>query len=350
MFELKKVSFNVTNGCNLRCEHCFASSGVPLERELTFKEISGFLRDLYGLGVFELEFSGGEPFVRPDFLDILKLADSMDFSLEILTNGTLIDDKIVKILENLSVRTIQISIEGLKKTHETLRGGGTFDRTLMAIKLLKDAGMHVQARTTITKNSLSDIEALADLLVEMDVDAFLASEFIPIGRGLGKNDLVLGFEEKEILQNILNRVRIKHSSNLLIRGDAYSGFEENEDIKRYGESKRSILCGALRGDWCAISPNGIVTPCDIIHFYAGNLRLQRIGDIWRTSPVINAFRNFNQGLLTGSCGACESRVICGGCRALAFLYYGNFYGEDPMCWKASKSPLRSSIPPTLIEA
>jgi len=340
MFDLRKVTFYVTNACNLRCKHCYASSGHPLDKELCIDEVRNLFDELYNLGVFELEFSGGEPFMRPDFVDILYLANSMDFSLEVLTNGTLIDEKKANILKDLSIRVVQVPLEGLKETHEYMRGNGTFDRAVNAINLLKNTGLTVQVRTTITKKSLADLESLTNLLVSMDVDAFLATEYIPIGRGLGMNDIMLGPEEKNKLQKSLATLRNDYGSKISIRGDAYGCFEGNDDISKFGESRRSILCGALRGDWCGILPSGVVTPCDIIPFYAGSIRLQKMDDIWKNSSVLNSFRQFNPQNLKGACGACHSKVMCGGCRALAFLFYGDLYEEDPMCWKAKNSVLR----------
>jgi len=314
-----------------------------MDNELSIDEVRILLEELYNLGVFELEFSGGEPFMRHDFLEILDLANSMDFSLEVLTNGILIDENIANIMKELSVRVIQVPLEGLEETHESIRGKGTFHRAIDAIKLLKNAGLKVQVRTTITKRSLPDLEPLTKLITSMEVDSFLATEYIPIGRGLGRSDLMLGQEEKDKLKKSLDFLRISHGPKISIRGDAYGCFESNDDMANFGESDRSILCGALRGDWCGILPNGVVTPCDIIPFYAGSIRLQKMMDIWNNSPVIKTFRQFDPQKLKGACGSCSSRVMCGGCRALAFLFYGDFYEEDPMCWKAKNSVLRPPI-------
>ena len=340
MFELRKVALDVTNACNLRCKHCYTSSGFPLENELSFDEIKNLLTELYDLGVFELELTGGEPFMRPDFIKILEMANSMDFLIEIVTNGTLLDEEKVRVLQDLSIRIIQIPIEGLKVAHEFMRGKGTFDLALKAVKMLKDAGLNVQVRMTATKKSLADVEALAELLASLEVDAFLITEFIPVGRGLGMPELMLGVEEKERLQKILTWIRKKYEPKLTIRGDAYGYFGGMDELEKFGKSEKSVLCGALRGDWCRIVSNGVVTPCDLIQFYAGNVRLQKMSEILDNSPVFKAFRDFDPKKLKGACGNCHYKVICGGCRALAFLFYGDFYEEDPMCWKAHKKVLR----------
>lgn len=342
MFELRKVTFDVTNACNLRCKHCCSNSGTPLENELSLDEIKNIFRELYDLGTLELELSGrGEPFMRSDFVKILEMANSMDFSLEILTNGTLLDEKKVRILHDISIRSIQVPIEGLRDAHEFIRGKGTFDPAIKAVKMLKDAGLNVQVRMTVTKKSLNDIEALAELLVSLNIDKFLITEFIPVGRGFGyMNELTLNVEEKRKFQDIFTKVYERYKNKLLVRGGACGYFEGKDEVNKFGAFNRSILCGALRGDWCEIMSNGVVTPCDLIQFYAGNVRLQKLSEIWNNSPVFKTFRDFDQEKLEGACGNCDYKVTCGGCRALAFLFHGNFYEEDPTCWRAHKKVLR----------
>lgn len=342
MFELRKVTLDVTNACNLKCKHCCSNSGIPLENELDLEKIKNLFKELYDLGTVALELSGrGEPFVRSDFVKILEIANSMDFSIEILTNGTLLDQNKVHVLRDMSIRNIQIPIEGLRDAHEFIRGKGTFDLAITAAKMLKDAGLNVQVRMTVTKKSLNDIEALADLVAGLDVDTFLITEFIPVGRGFGyMNELMLNVEEKRKFQGIFTKIRERYKNKLLVRGGACGYLDGKEDeINKFGAFNRSILCGALRGDWCEILSNGVVTPCDLIQFYAGNVRLQKMSEIWDNSPVFKAFRIFDPEKLEGACGNCKYKVICGGCRALAFLFHGNFYEEDPTCWRAHKKVL-----------
>jgi len=336
MTELKDVLFYVTNACNMKCRHCHANSGQPLDNELNLDEIKTLFKDLYDMGIVELELTGGEPFVRPDFIRILDMANTMDFSIKLLTNGTLLDPQKVQILSDMSIRFVQIPIEGIKSSHELLRGIGTFEPAIKAVTMLKDAGLNVQVRMTATKKSISDVKVLAESLVAMDVDSFLVTEFIPIGRGLGLTELLLNNNEKQQLHNTLTSIRKNYGDKLLIRGDAYGYMDGMDDIAKFGTSRRSILCGALRGDWCIIMSNGVVTTCDLIQFYTGNIRLQKMSEIWNSSPIIKAFNNFESDKLKGACGKCNYKVICGGCRALAFFFYGDFYDEDPMCLKAEK--------------
>lgn len=93
----------------------------------------------------------------------------------------------------------------------------------------------------------------------------------------------------------------KYTHRLIIDGGPYGCFEREEGLKNQplDANGRSILCGAIRGDWLQIMPNGEVTPCDLLPFQAGNIRLQRLEDIWNNSPAFKAFRDFNPEELKG---------------------------------------------------
>jgi radical SAM protein with 4Fe4S-binding SPASM domain len=296
------------------------------------------------MGVLEIEITGGEPLLRQDFGKILQAVREMGFVVTLLTNGTLLNEEIVEILSGMDIKFVQIPLEGLQESHEFIRGEGTFERCLDSIKLLKSKNIPVQVRTTVTKRSLSELEDLAKLLAELKVDSFLLAEFIPVGRGMAwEKDLLLNDEEKAVFQETY--VRIKEAyPELSLRGGPYGYLEGQKDFAGANEFRRSIMCGLLRGDWCQIMPDGTVTPCDLIIFRAGNIRTQSIQEIWNNSPVFKTFREFDLENLKGSCGSCAYKRICGGCRALAFLFNGDFYAEDPMCIRVKRRvPTCSSL-------
>lgn len=340
MFELKKVTIIITEKCNLNCAHCYIKAGKNIDKEIGFDEVKNALEQLYYMGVVEIEFSGGEPFCREDFLDILDLANDMGFALKIVTNGTLLDEMKVKNLAKLSMRSIQVSLDGLPSNHEWMRGRNTFEKCVNAIKLLKAAGIFTKVRVTVTKKSLPDVEGLAEMCAELNVDEFALSEFTPLGRGIWyKSELALDKNDKKRFNELFQYIKRKYAHLMAIEGGPYGCFERGEALKNQNvdTNGRSILCGAIRGDWLQIMPDGEVTPCDLILFQAGNIRFQRLEDIWNNSPAFNAFRNFNPENLTGACGDCQYKISCGGCRALAFLFNGDFYAEDPMCIRAQRN-------------
>ncbi|MCL6611754.1 MAG: radical SAM protein [Peptococcaceae bacterium] len=332
-YELDNVTLVVTNECNLRCKHCYVDAGRKLENELSLDEIKDLLEQLYFMGVMQLDITGGEPLLRPDLEAILHTIREMGFVVTLLTNGTLLDGNVTGILSSMDIKFVQIPLEGMPENHEFVRGGGTFDRCVDSIRLLKRANIPVQVRTTVSKRSLNDLENLAQLLVGLNVDSLLLAEFIPVGRGMAwEKDFFLNKEEKTMFKETYVRIKAMFPE-LAVQGGPYGYLEGHKGFKEAGEFKKSFMCGLVRGDWCQIMPDGTVTPCDLIIFHAGNVRTQSMREIWRESPVFRAFRGFDAEKLKGSCGDCGYKYICGGCRALAFLYNGDFYAEDPVCMK-----------------
>lgn len=136
---LQTITLRVTKACNLRCLHCYSISGEKLKHELSFEEIKNIIDQSKALGALRIFFTGGEPFMRADILKILKYADDNNFAIYISTNGTLLNKKIARSLNSLRhLRTLQISIDGLEKTHDIIRNKkGTFNKAISSAKLIK---------------------------------------------------------------------------------------------------------------------------------------------------------------------------------------------------------------------
>jgi radical SAM protein with 4Fe4S-binding SPASM domain len=155
---LRYLELLVTNKCNLACKHCYLRSGnsdLPVEAiEKTFNEFED-------IGGIRLMVSGGEPLLHKDFRKINELIRRYDFRAILLTNGTLLNKCIVN---NLNFNEVQVSIDGLKDTHDFIRGKGTFEKTLKAIPLLKDKGIDVTVATMILKRNVDELEKLNKLI------------------------------------------------------------------------------------------------------------------------------------------------------------------------------------------
>ena len=108
------VDFHVTYKCNLRCKHCYAASQKEnfYEQELTLEEIKKTFDQLDELGTFYLRITGGEPFIHPQFKEIIEYAYLKKFAVSIVTNGTLLSDDIIDDLKRFKIRTLTFSLHG----------------------------------------------------------------------------------------------------------------------------------------------------------------------------------------------------------------------------------------------
>ncbi|MCL6611750.1 MAG: radical SAM protein [Peptococcaceae bacterium] len=329
------VTLELTNQCNLRCRHCYAGCGEKLRNELTLPETGCLLDELSRLGTVELELSGGEPLLRPDLFEIIGRAKDLNFSITLITNGTLLDREKAKRLGGFDLKHVQISLDGLKENHESLRGWGTYAETIKAIEILSREGVKVAVRTTVNKRNVKEIEEVADLAVRMGACKLGMVRFFPAGRGMAcKDELMLDAGEVFLFHQSIQRVKEKYAGEIEISADP-CGFLEDEIFLRYLREE-NILCPCGK-TWCLIKADGVVSPCEMMVFYAGDARRQKIAEIWEKAPIMKKFREFDPAMLKGACGTCKYKKVCAGyCRALAVLHTGDFYAEDFTCYHVLK--------------
>lgn len=293
------------------------------------------LEELSRLGSVEVEFSGGEPLLRPDLFEIIEYAKSLDFSVVLITNGTLVDREVAKSLGGLSLKRVQVSLDGLKENHEYLRGDGTYEVTVEAIRLLAGEGVSVAVRTTVTRRNVGELEEVADLAVGMGASKLGFIRFFPAGRGMSyKEELMLDAEGMYFFPLTVNKIKKKYRDQIEISADPCVSL--TDEVYQQYLQQGNILCPCGK-TWCLIKANGVVSPCENMVFYAGNIRKQKFAEIWEKAPIMKTFREFDPDLLKGVCGTCSIKKVCAGyCRALAVLHTGDLYAEDLTCYHVLK--------------
>jgi AdoMet-dependent heme synthase len=317
--------WNVTNACNLHCEHCFSASGKPLPDELTTAEAYDLLEQLADAGVFDLAFCGGEPLIRRDVFDLLGYASAAGITTGLGSNGWLIKERVMEKLHRAGVQRVQISLDGLEENHDRIRGrAGLFARTVAGIKISVASGMRTHVCFTPHRGNLADLEPVIDLCAELGVHLFNLSQFVPVGRGQQVRDLSVR-QWQDILA-LWQRKRRQYAGRMAFASHLAQLALVDPDIAS-AAGFRGCQAGTGQG---AITATGDVLPCVVLPIPAGNIREKRFADIWRDSPVLRGLRARDK--LGGLCGSCALRERCGGCRAVAWAYSGDCLAEDPRCW------------------
>jgi len=337
------VSYTVTNACNLKCPHCHANAKRASLDELSFEEAAGVITDLATLGTEVLIFSGGEPLLRKKF--VLKLAEycsDLGIIPAMLTNGTLLDYKTALELKNAGILAVGIPIDYADpKRHDEFRGlPGSFEKAIKAIQACLNADLKVIATIMAMKSNFEEIPKILNSLSKMEVEDVVFYDFVAIGRGRNLTDVTLS---KTQWNKLFRRVYKAH-----VDLDIFSIFSGGDPLypglmiemhKKYGTKPpekllRQFLIHSRIGCHAAlhyfnIRSNGDIYPCPFLQINSGNIRKQRISDIWYNSKIFNMLRNRN--LLKGKCGECLYRDFCGGCRARAYVYTGDPLESDPNC-------------------
>jgi radical SAM protein with 4Fe4S-binding SPASM domain len=159
---LRYLELQLTERCNLRCRHCYL--GNSGKRDMELKTALGITEEFNSLGGLRLLISGGEPLLYSRLTRFLKEISSLKIRRVLLTNGTLINRKNIRMLD---VEEIQFSLDGWESGHEKLRGRGSFAKTIEGIKTAVAAGKQVSLATMIHRGNLNDFERMKDFAMEI---------------------------------------------------------------------------------------------------------------------------------------------------------------------------------------
>ena len=338
------VSWNVTRKCNLKCPHCYINATTEtLNNELSTEEAKGLIDQISEVSRPLLILSGGEPLLRKDIFELVRYGTEKGLKMGLGSNGSLIDDIAAKRLKEAGVKTVSISLDSsIPERHDEFRGvSGSWEKAVSAIKALRDNDMLVQVNTTVTQNNFDEIDEIMTLVEKLEVENFHLFFLVPTGRGAKITDISPAMYEGMIKTTFAKTA--KHKLN--VRPSCAPQFMRI--AKDVGLDMRQWIRGCIAGlYYCRIYPNGEITPCPYLPIKLGNIREKSFKEIWLTSEVFKALRDFTA--LKGKCGACDYRSICGGCRARAyglssdFIDFcgdlheptelkGDFLAEDPWC-------------------
>lgn len=331
------VLWDVTYACNLRCRHCLVDAGNKWPQPMSLPKVCRIVDQLVDMGVLYVNFLGGEPFIRRDMLEILAYASQLPIGLTVTTNGVLVDDDMVSRLTDINLFDVQISLDGLEKTHDAFRGlDGTFRKATEAVQRLSDAGFRTTINSTMTKLNRNELEPMVDLAISLGATTYKAVAFLPVGRG--KQDyehLILTPEQLRENILLLRELGAKHKGVIdIVTEENYPFLSELRSEATPATGFPAMGCAAGVSQ-LVIDPFGQVFPCPFLHdFLAGDLRRQSLLDVWEKSDILNVFRHIDKAQLKGRCHACpHAPTRCrGGCRASAYAVTGDLWAEDPLCW------------------
>ena len=322
------VSWMTTNKCNLTCKHCYQDARPDAcANELTTDEARALIDQIAAAGFKIMIFSGGEPLMRPDIYDLVAYAASKGLSPVFGTNGTLITPEVAGHLKECGACAMGISLDSLDRAkHDSFRGlEGAWDATVAGMRACREVGLPFQIHTTVLDWNEHEVCDITDFAVEHGAIAHYIFFLIPVGRGKYINDTSLKVAANE---RLLRQIMAKQAEvSIDVKPTCAPQFTRvAEQLGVKTRFERGCLAGLT---YCIVSPEGVVRPCAYMTEEAGNVREQPFDEIWKTSPVFERLRTREYG---GSCGTCDFRAGCGGCRARAAYYHdGDFMAQDDYC-------------------
>ena len=321
------VSWNVTNACNMYCAHCYRDAGCKAEDELSTEQAKKLLTEIKRAGFQIMIFSGGEPLMRPDILELVKFADGLGLFPVFGTNGTLITPQMAKDLKAAGARAMGISLDSLDAAkHDKFRSfPGGWQGAVDGMKNCKAAGLPFQIHTTVMDWNAPELEDMIDFAVEIGARAHHFFFLVPTGRAATIEEESLRAEQYE---DVLTRI-MKKQQTVPIELKPTCAPQFLRIAAELGMKSR-FHRGCLAGlSYCIISPKGKVQPCAYLKEYLGDVRNTPFDEIWKNNAVLQKLRTMKY---DGGCGACKYQRVCGGCRARAAIYHdGDYMAEEPWC-------------------
>lgn len=341
----KQIDIDITDRCNLRCSYCshFESPG-EVGHDLPTEEWIRFFGELGQLAVMEVTFCGGEPFIREDLIPLIDgvVRNRMRFS--ILSNGTLISDESAAfIAQTKRCNQVQVSIDGsVPGSHDACRGEGNFVRALEGIERLKKNNVSVGVRVTIHRKNVSELEAIAKLLLEdLGLSGFSTNSASHMGLCRKNAEMVqLNPDERFTAMKILLELnkkyggRISASAGPLAEAKMWLEMEAARKNGAAGLPGKGHLtsCGGVRQK-LAVRADGVIVPCsNLSHIELGRINRDDLGRVWREHPELDKLRKRTETSLSGIayCKGCGYINYCaGGCPALAYTLTGDEYNASP---------------------
>ena len=344
------VIWNLTRRCNLTCKHCYAlSADHAYPGELGLDECRTVIDDLRGFRVPALILSGGEPLLRPDLFEIATHAKAASMHVSLSTNGTLIDAPLADRIAEQRFDYVGISIDGLRETHDRFRRKqGAYDASMGALRLLRDRGVKIGLRYTMTDMNAADLPALLQLMRDEGIDKFYFSHLNYAGRGNIHRARDAHFAAT---RDALDRL-FATAWTAAQRGEPLEFVTGNNDadgvwMLRWAERELPQHAAALRARLQAWGGNasglyvanidnlGHVHPDTMWwHHDLGSVRERPFSQIWNdVSDPLMARLKQQPRAVGGRCGACTHLAICGGnTRVRAQQVTGDAWAEDPGCY------------------
>jgi len=344
------VVWNVTRACNLKCIHCYARAvDRTHERELNHEQGLSLIDDLAAFGAPVVLFSGGEPLMRPDLVELASYAVSKGMRAVISTNGTLISKDMAKELKEVGLSYVGVSLDGMEEINDRFRGRkGAFKDAMAGIINCQEVGLKVGLRFTINRMNTAEVPRIFDLIEEYRIPRVCFYHLVYAGRGSDLVDEDLDHEEtRKVVDLIIDRTKDLHDRGmakevltvdnhadgpyvyLRMLGENNPRAEEVLTLLKMNEGNSSG-----RGIGCVSWDGSVHADQFWRHCSFGNVLERPFSEIWSdlTNPLMKKLKEKKRHV-KGRCAICRWLDVCGGnFRVRAEAVTGDVWAPDPACY------------------
>jgi radical SAM protein with 4Fe4S-binding SPASM domain len=329
------VDLFITNRCNLNCVHCFSSTEDQAVHDLAAKDVKSVLDQLERLRVLELRINGGEPFMHPEIDDLLTSLKHRRLRKVIVTNGTLLDERKVRLMKESHV-TPTVSIDDSDAVGHDLfrRVEGSFDRTMKGLELLKKHRVEFGINCCLHRRNLSNHRKIIDLAITYGASRIAFLDLKPSPRMRSNASWVPSYSEYMKALPKLVRDRVKYARKIDVALDTFLTCQPLKES--IAEARRGYICCQAGRSRLSIDSTGSVYPCNLVisdaRWNMGKLVDESISKIW-LSKRWSFFRGDVRVDNLKTCCDCKNLTSCRDfyCRLSPYVEYGDPYGSHPKC-------------------
>ena len=329
--------WELTLQCDLACRHCGSRAGRARPDELSTAEALDVVAQLAELGVLEVTLIGGEAYLRDDWTLIARAIRDRGMMCSVTTGGRGLDRDRALAARDAGVQGASVSVDGLEKTHDALRGvQGSFASAMKAIENLHEVGIRVSSNTQICRPNVREIPEVFEVLAGSGIHAWQMQLTVAMGRAADDPGVLL--EPYQMLEVMPMLARVKRRAmelDVVVWPAANIGyFGPDEALLRGGVVRtKHSSCGAGRVS-LGLEANGDVKGCPSLptsEYVGGNVRDASLRDIWERATPLRFTRDRTVDDLRGFCRTCYYAEACmGGCTWTAHVLLGR-PGDNPFC-------------------
>jgi AdoMet-dependent heme synthase len=349
------VFWETTKACDLSCKHCRAEAiSEPLPGELSHEQGLSLIDQIvqFGKPYPVLIMTGGDVLRRKNLFELIAYARRQGIHLGLSPSATpLLTAEVIDRLQAAGVGTISLSLDGARpETHDQLRGvDGAFARTVQMIRHAVRAGLTVQINSTVMASNLLELPSIFSIIADAGAQIWEVFFLIHTGRGTANPEATAAACEsvchflyhashydlivRTVEAPFFRRIVTCYNEGTAPPLDALAAELVKDLRERLGPPRQAPTTGTARTrdgrGIVFVSHNGEVTPSGFLPVSVGNVLRTPLKECYQDSELMNCLRNNDK--LTGRCGLCTFRDLCGGSRARAFASTGNLMAEDPSC-------------------
>ncbi|MBR1878192.1 MAG: radical SAM/SPASM domain protein, ACGX system [Paludibacteraceae bacterium] len=341
MKEYFAFQWHITDECDQRCKHCYIfAEGHPALIETPWPQLVRTLDNIERMAermnrAPYLYITGGDPILHRRFWDLLEMVHSRGIPFTLMGNPFHLTSEVCRRMHALGCRKYQLSLDGLRETHDRFRKPGSFDATLAAIKTIREAGMHCAIMSTISAANIDEIPDLIDIIVANKADIFAFGRYCPTSEDKAHKETwhVEPLRYREFLDKCWHKFELYKDSETTfnLKDHLWTLYLYERGLWTIPDNldPDTIYDGCNCGN-ChfTISADGRLMACRRFESYVGSVA-EEMYDVYHGDKM-NAYREHER---FEKCAKCELLRFCRGCPAVAFGYTHNFYAPDPQCWK-----------------